>query len=492
MRRGAVAVLLFLLAAVSFSNERAPASADGALTVRIEAVDDASASGTAVVTVLGADGRPVVGLKADSFALTDAGEPVAISAITRAENASVGIAVVLAIDTSLSMRPVLGAARTGASGVVANIGSDDHAAVISFASGVSTNHTLTADPDSLATALDSLVADGPTALYDAVLVAIDLAQSAPLDRRVVILLTDGVDDGSVATRIEALEAAGQAGVAIYAIGFGAETDESFLQSLATASDGTFLLAPETGAMASAFSDFTAILRSQYVIEFAPAPATTSLSRLFTVTVIAGEATATTERSYPSSRPAAVVTAVAANPAVTAPVADPPSIEAALPLAVATPAADSSTPLMLAGSLAVMVAMATGAFVVVRRRNTVAPTPALLARTPRPSSPAETARAVASLHPLHPNAHREHIIVEGDLLLLGDDGTCSTGPRTGGFRADGAARLWWRDGKLMLHHRATFGRRAESSWATLVSGDVIQIGPDEFRVEIEQPPAKTRS
>jgi len=277
-------------------------SADGELTARIEAIDDGGIAATTVVTVLGPDGRPVVGAEDGDFVLTDDGEPAAVFSVTRAEDASVGIAVVLAIDTSLSMEQVIGAARIGAGGAVSGLGPEDQAAIVAFSRSVDTLQPLTGDAAALDAALGSLFAFGPTALYDAVLAAIEVARDAPLDRRVVILLTDGFDEGSSATQTEALAAAAANGVPIYAIAFGANTDEDFLREIAATSDGSFLLAPDAEAMLTAYEEFASVLRSQYVIEFAPGPATTEAERVLEVTVTSAGVIDTASRSYTSSRP----------------------------------------------------------------------------------------------------------------------------------------------------------------------------------------------
>jgi len=494
MTRAVVVALLVFVTAVTAALPPSPAFADGELTVRIEAVDDSAGSGgggSAAVTVLGTDGRPVLGLTNTDFAVTDDGKPVSVRSVVRAEDASVGIAVVLAIDTSLSMQPVIEAARTGAGGVLDGLAPDDRAAIISFADGVVIVRPLTDDAAALDDGLDSLVADGPTALHDAVLEAVAIAGGAPLDRRVVILLTDGLDDGSTASRGDALAAAATSGVPIYALGFGAETDEELLRDLATASDGSVLLAPDAAAMLAAYEAFASVLRSQYIVEFEPAPAGTEAARQLEVTVTAAGVSAAAVRSYTSGRSTVALAAPPAQPAVeTAPLPVAPLSTVTAPPAATAP--DTSGPgalFTLGAVIAAMFAMALGALVVVRRQRQVAATPALLGGTSRSvQAAAPTSGASASLFPIEATTDDEFVISEGDLLLLGDEQGCGTA--TDAVYRTGPARLWWRDGKLMLHRRPVFGHQSEPSWATLETGDVIEVGSDRFRVEIT--PATTES
>ena len=353
MTRAAFLAMLVLIAIVV----RAPrlAGAEGELTVRIEAVDD----GTAVVTVLGADGRPVVGLAAASFEATDAGQDALVTSVTRAEDASIGIAVVLAIDTSRSMELVIGAAQTGAGSVVSGLGPEDQAAILAFSRTVETAQPLTTDAAALDAALDSLVAVGSTALYDAVLAAIEVARDAPLDRRVVILLTDGFDEGSSATRAAALAAAAADGVPVYAIGFGASTDEAFLRDIAAASNGSFLLAPDAAAMLVAYEEFASVLRSQYVVAFEPTPATTEATRALEVAVTLDGVTATASREYTSTRPLLPVVVPTAQPEVVVapPVAPPAVVATPAPVQVTAPASSGSQPpLAVIGAAAAVLAV----------------------------------------------------------------------------------------------------------------------------------------
>ncbi len=503
MTRAAFLAMLVLIAIVV----RAPrlAGAEGELTVRIEAVDDGT--GTAVVTVLGADGRPVVGLAAASFEATDAGQDALVTSVTRAEDASIGIAVVLAIDTSRSMELVIGAAQTGAGSVVSGLGPEDQAAILAFSRTVETAQPLTTDAAALDAALDSLVAVGSTALYDAVLAAIEVARDAPLDRRVVILLTDGFDEGSSATRAAALAAAAADGVPVYAIGFGASTDEAFLRDIAAASNGSFLLAPDAAAMLVAYEEFASVLRSQYVVAFEPTPATTEATRALEVAVTLDGVTATASREYTSTRPLLPVVVPTAQPEVVVapPVAPPAVVATPAPVQVTAPASSGSQPpLAVIGAAAAVLAVVAVALTV-RRRRRITVMPPLIRRaasangTPdalggqRDAGVTRTTGASASLHPLGDEAGREHVVAEGDLLVLRQDGSCATG-RAATASPAGAARVWWRDGKLMLHQRPSPGDGTSSSWATLESGDVIEIGPQQFSVVINRestsPPARS--
>jgi hypothetical protein len=43
---------------------------------------------------------------------------------------------------------------------------------------------------------------------------------------------------------------------------------------------------------------------------------------------------------------------------------------------------------------------------------------------------------------------------------------------------------------MLHQRSALGRESDSTWATLESGDVIEVGLGRYRVEIDPQPTES--
>ena len=120
-----------------------------------------------------------------------------MTSVQAAVNADVGLAVVLVMDTSGSMAgEPLSLAEEAAVSFVNSLLPKDGAIVIPFADNVGAPSPLTADKQALATTLRGLQAGGSTALYDAVVAAAQSAKSAPLPRKVVVLLTDGQESGN--------------------------------------------------------------------------------------------------------------------------------------------------------------------------------------------------------------------------------------------------------------------------------------------------------
>src|SRR5262249_18368937 len=151
--------------------------------------------------------------------------------------------IVVAIDTSQSMkgRSIADAAAAARAFIDAK-GKGDLVSVVSFGrhalqlTGFSTS---SAQADGV---LRGLRVDGQpgTALYDAVGASAKSLKTSDQPGRVIVLLTDGHDVSSVASLDAAVEAAHNAGAAVYPIGIeSSDFDPSALRSLADETGGTY-------------------------------------------------------------------------------------------------------------------------------------------------------------------------------------------------------------------------------------------------------------
>jgi Ca-activated chloride channel family protein len=131
------------------------------------------------------------------------------------------ISLVLMIDTSASMDEKLPMARAAAIRFVKTLRPQDFAQVVQF----NDRHTLlqdfTSDQAALERAIQGTHAEGPTALHNALYVALkDLSrqkQAAELRRRAIVLLSDGEDTASLVNDEQVLELARTTEINIYAI-----------------------------------------------------------------------------------------------------------------------------------------------------------------------------------------------------------------------------------------------------------------------------------
>jgi VWFA-related protein len=165
-------------------------------------------------------GRFVTGLGKEDFEVLENGKPQAIQEFTAEPSLPLRVAVL--IDTSNSIRDRFKFEQEAASQFLDEIlrSNVDKAMVVSFDSNVETVCDLTPDTDKLSLAIHELRPGGGTAMYDALRYASDrLAQEQPSYqfRRIIVIVSDGDDNQSHATRDQALASAQMADTFIYAI-----------------------------------------------------------------------------------------------------------------------------------------------------------------------------------------------------------------------------------------------------------------------------------
>ena len=436
----------------------------------------------ATLTVLDGDGQPVSGLTREDFGAALDGREITVGTVQTTSDPGVGIAVVLAFDLSGSMEGApLEQAKIAGRALIDQLGPDDQAAIVTFASDVVVAQSFTSDRALLSAAVDGLQAAGNTALYGGVHRSAQLAGEAPLERSAIVLLSDGVDFGGVsdAGRAESLEGVRAGRSIVVAVGLGSQLDDAYLASLSEAGGGQFLRAPAPADLTAAYLAAGNLLRQQYILtldagDLDPAGETAQLE----VRALVGgaEASATT----PVSVPAGVV--APDEPVVTVPPAAEPVPEAEpLPGAAET---SSGTPLaVILGPLAAAVLAAGGGLILLRRRRTAPPPePAWVdaGRKPQPVS--------------FPTIQRAAEAEAGAWLEGGDLGRLPIGesPVTVGFSPDCThvlangtgshherVRVWYRDGRYMLHNLTRLGDVRVGgrpvTWVILEEGDEVDVG-----------------
>jgi len=179
------------------------------------------------------------------------------------------IEIVLLIDTSGSMAgaPIV-AAKQAAIDFVAALPLGSEVAVLGFGSEVSLVANMGSAPEVLAEAIDALVAQGETALHDAVLAAAAALEAASDARQFIVLLSDGGDTASTATLDDVIEALSAIEVGFYAIELaGSELDPEALAAVAGAAGGLVVPAADSGALAQVYADIADEVVSQYAVSF---------------------------------------------------------------------------------------------------------------------------------------------------------------------------------------------------------------------------------
>src|SRR6266851_3610480 len=196
------------------------------------------------VVVRDKKGALVQNLTKDDFILQVDGHPQTIRYFDI--DANLPLTLGLLVDTSLSQRDVIDEERTASGTFLYQMLTTpkDQAFVIQFAHQIELLHDLTNSLPKLQSALKEIDTPSPnsrpasdsddsgnnqgnrrgrmgagTTLYDAAFLASDEIMAKQKGRKAVILLTDGVDNGSKETLVQAIEAAQRADTIIYAIYF---------------------------------------------------------------------------------------------------------------------------------------------------------------------------------------------------------------------------------------------------------------------------------
>jgi len=179
------------------------------------------------------------------------------------EQTKEGVNVVLVIDDSGSMQAKdykpdrLGAAKDSSKILVQSLLPRDNVGIVIFGTGATTAAYLTPNKDKVLEKLSSIApTDGETAIGDGLSLGIDMATSVPNQKKVIILLSDGVSNAGVISPSEAVSFAKSNDIQVFTVGLGsagktllgydffgnpqyAELDEGTLKSIAEKTGGLY-------------------------------------------------------------------------------------------------------------------------------------------------------------------------------------------------------------------------------------------------------------
>ena len=240
-------------------------------------------------------GRLIPDLTRDDFELTEDGIPQQIKYFSRETDTPLTIGMM--VDTSPSQEGVLGEEQREADAFLRQVMQPkDLAFALHFDVVVELLQDFTSDVPTLVRAIDSTVINGggqagvlpgplPTApaggthLYDAIYLASKQLMADQVGRKVLILLTDGEDQGSQETLDQALAAAQKADVIIYSIdildrrfytlaGMGYQGG-SVLERLSRETGGRMIRVNKIKNTQAAFQEIANELRTQYLLGYTP-------------------------------------------------------------------------------------------------------------------------------------------------------------------------------------------------------------------------------
>jgi VWFA-related protein len=183
------------------------------------------------------------------------------------------VTFMLALDSSGSMKRSALQAQAAAREFISAMRPEDRVGMVLFSSKSSLIHVPTERRDDSLAAIDGYVADGGTALYDAL--HDSLAQIATVEgRRAVVVVTDGRDEnaasngpGSLRTWEDVLQKLEQTEAIIYTVGIGSNVDRERLQHLARKSGGAAYFPSTASSLAADYHKILDEIRRRYIIGY---------------------------------------------------------------------------------------------------------------------------------------------------------------------------------------------------------------------------------
>jgi VWFA-related protein len=215
--------------------------------------------------------RLITGLARDNFALYEDGK---LQELTSFHKERVPVALGILIDNSGSMLPKRAKVNEAALRLVDASQQEDRVFVVNFGEDAFLDQDYTQDVDKLRAALQRVETRGSTALYDAIIAAVDhLKQTSALQKNVLLVVTDGRDNASQATFQEVLrKLQAKNGPVLYTIALEQnerrdDGNRQALRALSEQTGGTAFFPSNLDEVQSIASAIAQDIRSQYVIGY---------------------------------------------------------------------------------------------------------------------------------------------------------------------------------------------------------------------------------
>ncbi len=166
-------------------------------------------------TVLDKNGRFVSGLKKDNFKLYEDGIEQNITLFSQ-EDVPISLGIIL--DTSGSMRSKIDMVNKAALAFIRASNPDDQVFLIGFNDQTELLEDYTNDIDAITDSLDNIIVSGGTALYDAIFLGVQKAQSGIKPKKAIVVVTDGEDRDSYYKLEELVAKVQESDVQVYTVG----------------------------------------------------------------------------------------------------------------------------------------------------------------------------------------------------------------------------------------------------------------------------------
>jgi VWFA-related protein len=226
------------------------------------------------VTVFDQHDRAIETLPRDAFSIVEDGAP---QTITVFNGDDVPVAVGLVVDNSGSMLTRRGMVLAGLRAFAESSRADDEAFTVIFNDqvhrGLPPTVAFTHNPTLLQSTLARFPPGGKTALHDAVMAGLDHLDTSDIQKRALVVLSDGDDNASRATEEAMLAGARRSNALIYAVSTArldtGAGNEPLLRRLARAGGGTMRSPRSEQDVAPAFREIAATIHRGYSLGYVP-------------------------------------------------------------------------------------------------------------------------------------------------------------------------------------------------------------------------------
>jgi Ca-activated chloride channel family protein len=226
------------------------------------------------VSVNDATGVHVSGLEKRNFEIYEDGQ---VQTITYFSSDDVPVTVGLVIDTSGSMRAKHPEVVTAALAFINASNQKDEVFVVNFNDranfGLPDSIPFTDDVRKLQAALSITVAEGRTALYDALVLSLNHVEKGKRDKKTIVLVSDGGNNSSIHGFDDVMRMVRESRATIYTIGLFDQDDSDrnprLLERLARISGGAAFLPNQVSDVAEICRVIAKDIRNRYTIGYVP-------------------------------------------------------------------------------------------------------------------------------------------------------------------------------------------------------------------------------
>jgi Ca-activated chloride channel homolog len=221
-------------------------------------------------TVVDQRGQLAAHLDRNAFSVFEDGQPQTITSFRRQD---VPVAIGIVVDNSGSMHDKRSEVNQAVLNLIRASNPDDEVFIVNFSENSYLDQDFTSNINLLQRALNQTSTQGSTALYDAIVASTRHLKNNPhLDKRVLLVITDGQDNMSRETLQETLQDLEQKnGPTLYAIGLTGQQPQGrqALQQLAEATGGAAFFPASLDQVSDITRQLAHDIRNQYVLAYTP-------------------------------------------------------------------------------------------------------------------------------------------------------------------------------------------------------------------------------